>query len=154
MTEDNNSEDTFHAVANQVVPEGRPAYIGAALVTRLTSDGSFVRDALAGIPVPVEEDLPRLLTNVLTNNKNTDNRITSLLEKSVFRTVKEAINKPEVLGSIMKAVLAGAKPMFVSLVATLLKSEKTRLDGELVKLTHVSDNLWKQVPKAKKVYPY
>lgn len=38
MTEDNNKEDTFYAVANQVVSEVRPAYHGASPVTFPMSD--------------------------------------------------------------------------------------------------------------------
>lgn len=62
--------------------------------------------------------------DVLACNNNVDERITSLLEKLVFRTAHKTINKHEVLGCMGKDMLD--IPPFASLLAVLVESEHRR----------------------------
>lgn len=69
--EPNNIEDEvaeiFYGVAGRVVPEEGLALPAAALVTPLSSEQLFIRDAFAGIPDHFEEALTRMLIDLNAN---------------------------------------------------------------------------------------
>lgn len=84
MAENKNGEDTFRAVADEVVSEESPAHLQVGHVVRPTKDEILSRDVVAGVPVYVAEDLIRLTLDAPTSNKNVDNRVTSLLRNQVL----------------------------------------------------------------------
>lgn len=60
--------------------------------------------------------------NVLTLYKNENNRITTLLQKLVFRTVDQTINTLDVLGHVNEHVLGNSG--FIAPVAVLVNVEQ------------------------------
>lgn len=96
-TVENSGEDLFQAVADQVVPKERPAYLEASSVIRLMTDRILDRDEVVGISVHVEKTLAKLLTHRPTANKNAENQVSALLKKLVFRALDKNINTTEAL---------------------------------------------------------
>lgn len=82
----------FHDVADLVVSEGRSVPMVPAPVTRLTCDQILDRDAVASVPVHVEEALLRFLTNSsVTDGPTGANCASALLERLFVPTADNVL---------------------------------------------------------------
>lgn len=120
-TEDELERDTyFHVFADQVVSEERPENIKSAPVATFNSETLLVRDAVASIPVHVEEAVNKLVLETLTaNKKGVNNRLSAALETLGIRTVQKVVNPPEFISRFSDDVIDN--PRFITPVAALVK---------------------------------
>lgn len=86
-------KSSFCAVADQIVSKERSASFETSPVAPLMSGQLLVRDAMAGIPVHVEEAVGNLVLGSLTAfQKDLVICLYSTLEKVVVRTVYKVVN--------------------------------------------------------------
>lgn len=121
MDNDSGSEYNFHAIADRVMSEERPALHEATWVTALTSEKLLVFDALAGIPVHVKESLTKMTTEPNANSSGTESHLAALLDRLVLQAVDTVLRTPATLGKITASVLDN--PSYLSPVVALLRLE-------------------------------
>lgn len=122
---DDENVDKFHAVADRVVSEERPALPAATCITPLTSEQLIISDELAGILVHVEEALAKMVIDLNANRSGTDNHLSALLERLVLKSFDKMLRTPATLKMITDVMLDN--PGFISPLAALVKSESNRL---------------------------
>lgn len=105
--------------------EERPALPAAARVTSLTSEQLLIRDRRASVPIHVEEAITRVFIDSNANSSGTDSHLSAPLDPLVLKTFDNLLRTPATLKMITDAMLD--IPGFIAPVATLVKSEHSRL---------------------------
>lgn len=120
---------SFCVFADQVITEEQPANIETAPVPLLASEQLSVRDAVAGIPVHVEEAVYKLVLETQTaNQKGVDNRL--------FGSLGDVSRPHRIKGRVLTGVhrlisdAAIDNPGFIAPKTVLVKSEQQRLVAE------------------------
>lgn len=127
----NEALDNFHAVATRVVTGEHPGLPAAAHVTTVTSVQILIRDALAGIPVHVEQVSMKMVIDSNVNPSVTDSNLSALLGRLVLQIFHRMLRTSATLKTNTDAMLD--HPGSIVLLAASVTLERKRLTTEQAK---------------------
>lgn len=124
--------DNFHAIADRVLSKERPALPAAARVTPLRIEHLLVRDALASIPINVEDAPARVVIDSSANSSATDCHLLTLLGRMVLSTFNKMLRSLDTLQTITHDMVESSR--FIAAVAALEESDHNSLTTEQAKI--------------------